>query len=146
MSLTGLAAFPKTTCPGIVTTSDRSGSSWNDGISDTWRLRNFGTIYNQLSAAHADADGDGDDNLKEFKTGTNPNDAQSVLRVLPNIGPFNVRWPSVQNKTYITERSTTLFGGSWSPISTNSGTGGDIQIQDSNAGGGTRFYRVRVAE
>ncbi|MCX6894832.1 MAG: hypothetical protein NTZ16_04890 [Verrucomicrobia bacterium] len=142
----GLAAFPKTTCTGIITASDRSGSSWNDGISDTWRLRNFGTIYNQLSAAHADADGDGDNNLKEFKTGTNPNDAQSVLRVLPNIGPFNVRWPSIQNKTYITERSTTLFGGNWSPISTNTGTGGDIQIQDNNAGGGTRFYRVRVAE
>lgn len=143
----GIAVFPKTAFTGLLTLGDRSTSSWNDGIPDTWRLRNFGTIYNQLSAAHADADGDGADNLKEYKAGTNPNDAKSVLRMQSPTGAFSVRWPSILGKTYIVERSTALFSGNWSPISTNSGTGGDLQIFDSNsAAGNTRFYRVRVAE
>jgi hypothetical protein len=140
----GISLFPKTVATGLITLGDRSGSSWHDGISDAWRLRNFGSIYNQLSAAHADADSDGDDNLKEFKTGTNPNDAKSVLRMLANTGAFNVRWPSVLGKTYIIERSVSLYGGVWTTISTNSGTGGDLQVQDSSNVGGRRFYRVRV--
>jgi hypothetical protein len=140
----GIAIFPKTTYTGLITLADRSSSSWNDGIPDTWRLRNFGTIYNQLSAATADADGDSDNNLKEYHTGTNPNDVKSVLRMLPQSTAFNVRWPSILGKTYIIERSTSLYGGVWSGISTNTGTGGDLQIQDSDNVGGNRFYRVRV--
>ncbi len=143
----GVAVFPKTTYTGLVTLGDRSTSSWNDGIPDSWRLRNFGTIYNILSAAHADADGDSADNWKEYKAGTNPNDAKSVLRMQPVSSPFNVRWPSIFGKTYIIERSTALYSGNWSTISTNSGTGDDIQILDDNSSvGSTRFYRVRVAE
>jgi len=141
----GIAVFPKTVFTGLVTLANRSGSSWNDGIPDSWRLRNFGTIYNQLSAATADGDGDGANNLKEFQTGTNPNDAASVLRMLANPGAFSVRWPSVFGRTYIVERSTTLFNGNWTTISTNAGSGGDLQISDSANVGGTRFYRVRVA-
>src|SRR5207247_1296025 len=49
----GLASFPKTTLTGLVTLSSRTNSSYNDGISDSWRLRWFGTVNNLLSASNA---------------------------------------------------------------------------------------------
>ncbi len=38
-----------------------------------------------------------------------------------------------------------MFNGSWSAISTNAGTGGDIEFTDTGAAGPNRFYRVRMA-
>ena len=117
-----------------------------DGISDSWRLRYFGTVNNILSLANADADGDGADNLHEFKAGTNPNDASSVLRVATKNGlapDVGVQWPSVLNKQYVIERSTSLYSPTWTSISTNTGTGWDMEFHDAN-GGNVRFYRVRV--
>jgi len=38
-----------------------------------------------------------------------------------------------------------LFGGAWVPVSTNNGTGSDMQFQDPTTGA-NGFYRVRVAE
>jgi sugar lactone lactonase YvrE len=144
----GLASFPKQKRPGLITLSDRSASSWNDGISDEWRLRHFGSIYNVLSAASADADGDGHTNLAEFRTGTDPNDSVSVLKVLSKRsgGQFAVRWPSVPGKSYVIERAGALFADNWLPVSTNLGTGWDMEFNDPDLTGTPRFYRVRVAE
>src|SRR5262249_54841443 len=62
----GIASFKKQTKTGLLTLSDRSASSWNDGIPDSWRLRYFGSINNVLSAPSADADGDGANNWAEY--------------------------------------------------------------------------------
>ena len=60
---------------------------------------------------------------------------------------FTIRWPSVAGKRYEVERSVTLFGGSWSPVSTKDGTGLEMQFQDGDSIGNIQyFYRVRVAE
>lgn len=142
----GLASFPKQTETGIITLSDRSASSWSDGIPDAWRLRHFGSIHNVLSAATADADGDGANNYAEFTAGTNPNDNGSVLRVSSGNQPRTIRWPSVEGKRYAVERSVSLFGGSWSEVSTHDGTGFEMEYQDSGTGGNVHFYRVRVIE
>lgn len=142
----GLASFPKQTKTGLITLSDRSASSWSDGIPDTWRLRHFGSIHNVLSAATADADGDGADNHAEFVAGTNPNDSGSVLRVSSGTQPRTVRWPSVEGKRYAVERSVSLFGGTWSEVSTLDGTGFEMEYQDTGTGGHVHFYRVRVLE
>lgn len=143
----GLASFPKSLRTGLVALSDRSGSSWGDGISDAWRLRYFGTLNNVLSAAPADADGDGHPNGAECRTGTAPNDAESVLKLLSQQGgDFTVRWPSVAGKRYVIERASTMFGTDWSPVSTNTGTGWDMEFTDPDLTSSPRFYRVRVAE
>jgi hypothetical protein len=54
-----------------------------------------------------------------------------------------VRWPSVAGKQYIIERSTSLFGPNWIPVSTNTGSGANMEFHDTT-GGSVRFYRVHV--
>ncbi|MGO8929921.1 MAG: fibronectin type III domain-containing protein [Limisphaerales bacterium] len=145
----GIASFPKQTLTGLILLSDRSSSTYNDGIPDSWRLRYFGTVNNLLSQASADADGDGANNWQEYIAGTDPTDPNSVLRVSTDQAvalqsqDCVVHWPSVAGKTYIIERSANLFGSNWIPVSTNTGSGANMEFHDTT-GGSVRFYRVHV--
>ena len=133
--------------------SDRSKSSWNDSIPDSWRLRYFSTTANLLSHANADADGDGVPNWQEFRSGTNPTDLRSVLRLLSGRNKQNgvtagvaLRWPTVSGKRYLIERATSMMDQNWQPISpvvTGNGFSSEYtdQIADPHY-----FYRVRIAE
>ncbi|HEY1787506.1 MAG TPA: hypothetical protein VGJ73_05090, partial [Verrucomicrobiae bacterium] len=75
----GLISFPKTTYTGLITLSSRTNSTYGDGIPDSWRLRYFGTVDNQLSVSNADADGTGMNNWQKYQAGLNPTDPTSVL-------------------------------------------------------------------
>ncbi len=145
----GIGSFPRKALAGLVLLSDRSGSSYGDGIPDSWRLRYFGTVNNILSQAAADADGDGASNWHESGAGTDPTDPKSLLRVSSGKAAAQqsqdcvIRWPSVAGKHYVIERSASLFGSPWTPISTVTGTGADMEYHDAT-GGTVRFYRVQV--
>ena len=69
-----------------------------------------------------------------------------LLKFSSVAAPFTIRWPSVEGKRYVVERSVSLFGASWSPVSTNDATGLEMQFQDLDTGGNIYFYRVRLAE
>jgi sugar lactone lactonase YvrE len=143
----GLALFHSTVTDGLITVGNRTGSSWGDGIPDTWRLIYFGTISNLLSAANLDPDGDGASNWQEYVAGTDPMDPTSVLKLTAAAAPnFSVQWPSVPGKTYMVQSSTSLFSTNWTIIASNlPGTGMMMQLADTNAPAPpARFYRVQV--
>jgi len=145
----GIADFHATVRDGLITVGDRSGSSWNDGIPDSWRLTYFGTVSNALSAANADPDGDGASNWAEYIAGTDPNNTASVFQFSP--GPsasapgFALQWQSVVNKHYSVQSCSDFSSGIWKTVATNiAGTGQIMQWTDTNASGGSQYYRATV--
>jgi hypothetical protein len=62
---------------------------------------------------------------------------------LPSGSSSAIHWPTVNGKQYVIERSASLFPGTWSAISTNTGTGTDMEYDD-NFGSAVKFYRVRI--
>ncbi len=137
------------THPGLITLSDRSQSTWNDGIPDSWRLRFFDSTTSVLAAANADPDGDGASNYDEWLAGTDPSDPHSRLHLFA--GPAGVgsglflAWPTVSGKRYVLESASALTPGAWSSISTNIlGDGLNAQFLDATTAGASRFYRLRL--
>jgi sugar lactone lactonase YvrE len=143
----GIALFHTTIRDGLITVGDRTGSSWNDGIPDTWRLLYFGTVSNALSAANADPDGDGASNWEEYVAGTNPLDATSVFKFQPatpvSSGAFTLQWPSVVNRSYSLQSSPSMSAG-WTTITNLIGNGQTLQWTDTNSASGAKFYRALV--
>ena len=144
----GLAVFPKTKFTGLISTTARTASYYNDGIPDSWRLRWFGTIYNSLSQSNACASGDSINNWNKYIAGVDPTIPNSFPKVNSKSSPPSgytaaIHWPSVSGKKYVIERSSTLFGGSWSVLTTNTGTGGDVEYDDTYTNK-VKFYRVRI--
>jgi hypothetical protein len=145
----GIALFHATVQDGLITVANRSGSSWNDGISDNWRLLYFGTVSNPLSAAGADPDGDGASNWQEYIAGTNPLDGTSAFKfgsaAMPGGSGFVLQWPSVVNKHYTLQSSTSINATSWTTIATNvMGNGQAMQWTDPSPGASAMFYRALV--
>ena len=99
----------------------------------------------------ADQDGDAYDNWHEWRAGTVPTNAASVLRLLATTnspsGAIIVRWSSVNTRTYWIERATNLGSpAAFSIIATNrNGLAGSTSYTDTTAtNGGNYFYRVGV--
>lgn len=143
----GLVSFPNTACPGLITLSSRGSSYYNDGIPDSWRLRYFGTIYNQLSVSNANADGTLMNNWQKYQAGLNPVDPNSVLNegedqaMANNSSDVVLYWPTVAGQTYIVEKSIAIAPPQWTAISTNIGTGTFMEIHDT-ANSTVGMYKV----
>ncbi len=136
---------------GLITTSQRATSVFNDGIPDIWRLRYFGTVSNLLSQANADADGDGVSNILEYKAGTNPVDVQSKFQLLSEKLNTNrylkLSWNATFGKKYIVEAADSVFSTNWTIITSNlTGKAGICNFIDTNITDSKKFYRVRVSE
>ncbi len=145
----GVGTVPVSRESGLITTRLRNLSTWADNIPDAWRLRHFGALNNLLSAALADADGDGIPNWAEFRAGTDPNDANSGLQLrapgLMSGGP-RLRWPTVPGKTYVLEIAASIASTNWTAIATNVvSSGREIEFQ-APLQTGPQFYRVRLVE
>ena len=144
----GLASFPKQTSTGLITLSSRNASSYNDGIPDSWRLRWFGTIYNQLSVSNACPSGDGVNNWQKYVAGVDPNTPNDFPSLNPNTPPpsgaaMSIYWPTVSGKQYAILSSASLFPGSWTTNTIVTGNGANMEFDD-NSGGAAKFYRVLI--
>jgi hypothetical protein len=88
------------------------------------------------------------DNWQKYVAGVDPNtpnDFPSLNSKAPVPAGANaaIHWPTVNGKQYVILRSSSLFPGSWSAIATNTGTGTDMEFDDTTASQ-TRFYRVQI--
>lgn len=116
-------------------------------ISYAW-LQQYGLLTDG-SEDFIDSDRDGLNNWQEWRAGTNPTNAQSVLKMLSaNPGPLgvSVQWQGVSGITYYLQRSTQLSLQSFSSVQSNLvGQAGVDTFLDTNApSAGPVFYRVGV--
>ena len=102
---------------------------------------------NAASGSADDPDGDGLTNLEEFLAGTDPLDANSVLRISSIKSVENgmeIRWTSVEGKVYAVEHSKQL-GAAWLPVKTGIvAEGPETSFVLPAADGG--FFRVVLTE
>ncbi len=116
-------------------------------ISYAW-LQQYG-LATDGSADLADLDNDHSNNWHEWKSWTSPTNRLSVLRMLnpqPQTNGMVVRWESVSGQRYLLHRATNV-NAPFSLLQSNLvGQAGSTSFTDSNAIGGTFFYRVGVPE
>jgi hypothetical protein len=97
-------AFVQTKTAGPLPDSDA------DGLPDPWELSITGNLTTLIG--NADADADRLSNASEYLAGTDPNDADSVLRITRvasgTNGEVALEWASRPNRLYSLQRRTTL--------------------------------------
>jgi Bacterial TSP3 repeat len=120
-----------------------------DGLPIPWLFSNFGTTNVN---ANADPDNDGMSNEQEYQAGTNPNDANSVLRITAQ--SFNsqgtidsLTWLSEPTRLYYILGNTNLLTPTWQDsnlglIVPSAGTTTTAGFTDTKAG--AKFYRVQA--
>ncbi|MBA4388754.1 MAG: hypothetical protein C0404_12285, partial [Verrucomicrobia bacterium] len=117
------------------------------GIPDSWKIQYFGSATGPGTGALEDWDHDGMCNYAEWKAGTIPNSATSVLKfaqILQSGTNLVISWQSVAGKFYSIQKSTNLLNGFPASLATGiPGTGGmnarTVQV-DQAAG----YYRVKL--
>lgn len=142
--------FPGVASPGEsnrLPLNDRDG----DGMPDGWELLH-GLDPSSGSDRAGDPDRDGQDNLSEFQTGTDPRDPSSVFRLgleaISN-GKVRVRFRGTAGRSYRVMRAEVRPDTSWIPISDVfiPSADGWVELTDADPGtgeGSVRFYRVQT--
>ena len=119
-----------------------------DGMPDAWEIAH-GLNHQDGADANTDVDGDGQINLAEYLAGTDPQSAQSYLRVdsiagSPGVGA-QITWGSVAGRLYTILRSGTVTGG-FVPMAAHleSTPPQNIFLDSSATNMGPYFYRLQL--
>jgi hypothetical protein len=116
-----------------------------DRMPNEWEQAHGLDPLNPLDALQ-DTDGDGLLNWLEYIAGTDPQNADSGLRVQPPVWSrtAGVGFASVSGRTYSVEACSNLLNGDWQILTNSlSGTGDILEYEDTSTKPG-RFYRVKV--
>ncbi|HEX5221639.1 MAG TPA: hypothetical protein VFZ59_18890 [Verrucomicrobiae bacterium] len=122
----------------------------NDGLSDDWELRYFGSTA--ISNGQNDSDGDGASNLHEFRAGTNPTNALSLLSIQSLT--FNgtntlITWQTAGGRTNIVQAALNPAQSftDLSPPIVIPGSGDVLTnyLDSANTNSTGRFYRIRTS-
>ncbi len=126
---------------------DSDDDADSDGLPDAWERRFLGSLN---GTAADDSDGDGVNNLAEFRAGTSPADRTSFMAiesVQVIEGDVVIRFSTVAGKVYAVEKSDRLDAPVWTRVT--GGLLGDGSSQEvfhfGGAAGGRQFYRLRIA-
>ena len=144
----GLASFPKQTLTGLITLSTAPipattmASPIPGGCAGSAPFTMTSPFPTPMPA------GDGINNWQKYVAGTDPTRSQRFSKLeSPNPAPAGaaaaIYWPTVSGKQYVIERSASLFPGNWTTIAIVTGTGTNMEFDDST-GASARFYRVRI--
>ena len=133
--------------------SDDHGSYAADGLPDDWQVQYFG-VDNPQAAPGLDANGDGFTNLFKYTAGLNPLDGNSrfTLGTPPPGGPAAPHViqfaPVLAGRSYTVESTPSLLVPDWQPLTSfsQSDNGALRTVTDNAAGGGPKFYRVRIVK
>jgi hypothetical protein len=68
----------------------------------------------------------------------------SPLSATRSGGNVNLSFPTVINHQYVLQYKTDLSAGSWTSLSTNSGTGSTLTVPDATSSAARRFYRLWI--
>lgn len=124
-----------------------SGDTDGDGIPDDWERRYFSSLG--AMSPFSDWDGDGVSDRDEYRAGTHPKDAASLLAlhgIDRSAQPFErlIRWASVTGRVYTLMVSTNLQAG-FQPLQTDlPSTPPENVYTDAAPAEALRFYRVRT--
>jgi hypothetical protein len=118
-----------------------------DGLPDAWEIQYFGSINDPRATPNADPDGDGFTNLQEYYAGTNPLDANSLLKINSvNVagGTAAIRFNAISGRTYSILYHGPLPNGSWLKLADipAQGSTGIVTVNDPTIGAAPRFYRL----
>ncbi|HVY72075.1 MAG TPA: S8 family serine peptidase [Verrucomicrobiae bacterium] len=119
-----------------------------DGLPDWWEFQYFKSLTATDGAG--DADHDGVTDKQEFQAGTDPTQANSMLKILSAQAVdgqgITVSWTSAPGKSYALLRSTNLASGIHVPLATNLFATPPVNtFQDLNTDRSkTVFYRVQL--
>ena len=142
--------FPGVASPGEpnrLPPVDRDG----DGMPDGWELLH-GLDPSSGSDRAGDLDHDGQDNLAEFQTGTDPRDPSSVFHLDAEVsaeGRIRLRFQGLAGRSYRIVRTDNGFDSGWSPVSdvVLPSTDGVVEVLDTDprpGGPAVRFYRIQT--
>src|SRR5262249_1200899 len=121
----------------------------HDGMADVWEAQ-FGFNTNNAADALQDADGDGASNRDEYRSGTDPTQADSVLRLAitrasPASPEVMLQFTAVSNRLYTVFESDGLRGENWQPLRDFAvGTNGLVRFSYPIATQSNSFYRLGV--
>lgn len=125
---------------------DRFPANASDGLPDEWMTSFFGDAdpaQVQGFSVAGDADGDGISNLDEFRIGSDPTDAASVLMFLPSTQNQTLNFTSTIGELYQAEYSTDLINWAVAAMPVQA-TGANTVISNFlNGIGESAFFRVQ---